>query len=143
MLLGWGTRSIVNLPKGGKPKGQTNSTITKMPINYKDYPPNWKAIALNVKIQSNWHCEKCRKPCRRGLEPWEDLEYRLLNHSNQNWIKLYREGKKGRFTLTVSHQNHIKMDVSRSNLKALCSVCHLKYDAEHKSFTRKKKEVKK
>jgi hypothetical protein len=112
-----------------------------MPIKKNNYPHNWKAIALAVKDVAGWTCKACNRPCRKPGEDWDDFKYRLARKSK----KLYQEccEKKGRFTLTVSHQNHDTKDNRPTNLKALCSGCHLKYDAKHHAKTRAKAKNKK
>jgi len=87
-----------------------------MPIDYKKYPANWKQIAMDVKDEAQWQCEKCGKQCRKPGEKFD-------THRN---------------TLTVSHCNHIEMDCRPENLTALCAPCHLRYDAKHHAETRKK-----
>lgn len=94
-----------------------------MPMNPKDYPPNWKAIALEVKEAANWTCENCHRPCRRQGESKREFRNRIAV-----WHQIEFDHKPQRFTLTVAHLNHTPMDCDRSNLKAWCSVCHCLYD---------------
>lgn len=89
-----------------------------MPVNWKDYPPNWKQIAFAKKESVDWKCEKCGKQCRRPGEPFD-------THKR---------------TLTVSHKDHNPMNVADENLQAYCAPCHLRYDAKHHAETRKVKE---
>ncbi len=86
-----------------------------MPMNRSLYPDDWERIALSVKGKADWKCQQCGKQCRRPGEPFD-------TH---------------RRTLTVAHMNHIPHDVRPENLKALCAVCHLKYDALHHAETRR------
>lgn len=86
-----------------------------MPMQRELYPDDWKEIALAVKEESGWKCEECGKQCRKPGEPFD-------TH---------------RRTLTVSHQDHDPMNVERSNLKALCAPCHLRYDAAHHAESRR------
>jgi len=97
-----------------------------MPMNRSLYPKDWEAIARNIKNKSNWSCEQCGRLCRRPGESWQELEQRLS-------IAIH---KKQQYTLTVAHLNHIPADCSESNLKAMCSVCHLQYDAIHHKESR-------
>jgi len=97
-----------------------------MPMNRSLYPKDWEAIARNIKNKSNWTCEQCGRLCRRPGESWQELEQRL-------GIAIH---KKQQYTLTVAHLNHIPADCSESNLKAMCSVCHLQYDAIHHKESR-------
>jgi hypothetical protein len=78
-----------------------------MPMVRKLYPPDWAAIAAEVKELAGYKCEACGKQCRRPEEPF-DTHLR---------------------TLTTAHLNHRPWDCSGKNLKALCSVCHLRFDA--------------
>lgn len=89
-----------------------------MPVNWKDYPPNWKQIAFAKKGSVGWKCEKCGKQCRKPGEPFD-------THKR---------------TLTVSHKDHNPMNIAEENLQAYCAPCHLRYDAKHHAETRKKKE---
>ncbi len=91
-----------------------------MPVDWKLYPPNWKAIALQVKDGSGWKCQDCGKQCRRPGE-------RFDTHQR---------------TLTVAHLNHDPSDCREENLKALCAPCHLRYDSSHHTETRKNKKEK-
>lgn len=86
-----------------------------MPMDRTKYPTAWDAIALDVKTESDWQCEKCGKQCRRPGEPFD-------TH---------------RRTLTTAHCNHRPMDCRPENLAALCAPCHLKYDAKYHAKNRK------
>lgn len=88
-----------------------------MPVDWSDYPPDWKEIAHAKKESTGWRCEECGKQCRRPGEPFD-------TH---------------RRTLTVAHLNHDPMDCRPENLKALCAPCHLRYDAAHHADTRRAK----
>lgn len=101
-----------------------------MPMDKARYPDNWKAITSDIKNSSDWCCEECGKPCRREKEPWEEFYQRLPTE----WRSLVEEGgrvKKQRFTLTVAHLDHQPENCELSNLRAWCSVCHLRYDQQH------------
>lgn len=101
-----------------------------MSMNRSRYPANWDAIALSVKSNANWECEQCRRPCRKPGESNAALIARIK--ALELWaLDLYDENfnlKLGRFTLTTAHLNHVPEDCKESNLQALCSVCHCKYD---------------
>lgn len=89
-----------------------------MPMDYKQYPKNWKQIAFKIKEDSGWICAECGKHCRKPGEPFD-------THKR---------------TLTVAHLNHTPSDIRPENLKPLCAPCHLRYDAKHHAETRKKKQ---
>lgn len=87
-----------------------------MPMNRSLYPADWDAIAFSIKDAAGWKCQECGMQCRRPGEPFD-------TH---------------RRTLTVAHLNHDPADCRPENLKALCSGCHLRYDARHHAETRRK-----
>lgn len=109
-----------------------------MPMNRDLYPDNWKQIAFAVKESVGWHCEECGRPCRKQGVTLEafigdnyygsawDGEIRIYDE----WSCLVREAPQ-RFTLTVAHLDHNPANCDPANLRALCSGCHLRYDAEH------------
>ena len=86
-----------------------------MPMNRKLYPKNWKEIALVVKNESNWTCEKCGKMCRR---PGERLAafYKRINE----WKAV--ANKPQSFTLTCANSpDREPANFARDNLIALCA----------------------
>jgi hypothetical protein len=113
-----------------------------MPMNRDLYPSNWKDIALAVKQGVKWRCEHCDRPCRKPKEPWLAFCDRLLNEEDYNWYAETADEvsddsglstlveRPQRFTLTVAHLDHNPANNEPSNLRALCSGCHLAYDAE-------------
>lgn len=44
--------------------------------------------------------------------------------------------------LTVAHLDHTPENCEKNNLMALCSVCHLRYDAAHRKQKRIEKATK-
>lgn len=132
-----------------------------MPIDKSKYPANWKQIALAVKETAGWACQQCGRPCRKPGVIWGDFCNYLLEADHgalSHWYLetydevVYEESgehthieKPQRFTLTVAHLNHNESDCSPDNLKALCSGCHLRYDAGHHAknaaATRKRKQA--
>lgn len=90
-----------------------------MPMEKARYPADWDRIAFNVKEEAGWICQECGMQCRKPGEPFD-------THKR---------------TLTVAHLNHTPEDCRPENLKAMCSKCHLRYDAQHHAKTRKKKGV--
>ena len=85
-----------------------------MPMKTELYPENWKEIALRIKQEADWACEKCGMQCRRPGEKFD-------THKR---------------TLTVAHISHVEADCRDENLVALCSGCHLRYDATRRSMQR-------
>ncbi|NES17896.1 MAG: hypothetical protein F6K41_02990 [Symploca sp. SIO3E6] len=116
-----------------------------MPMNRKLYPKNWESIALEIKEAADWHCQECQRPCKRPSQSWDEFAEQLNGNAvhfgeDKWWSELFEyEEELGcelpkyrRFVLTVAHLDHDPSNCDRNNLKALCSVCHLRYDAtEH------------
>jgi hypothetical protein len=95
------------------------------------YPDDWDAIALAIKTEANWKCEQCGRECRRVGESLSDFIERTIPkvHCADSYNLLSEiNTKPSRFILTVAHLNHVPEDCRRENLKALCSVCHCRYD---------------
>lgn len=92
-----------------------------MPMDRSLYPANWEAIALEVKQQANWQCQECGQMCRQVGESLFDFFERM------DWEPEFVE-KPGQYVLTVAHLDHEPANCDRANLKALCSVCHCRYD---------------
>ena len=105
-----------------------------MPMDRSRYPENWEAIALKVKNNADWECEECYRPCRRPGETWDDFKRSMgdcLTADDLNHLS--------RFTLTVAHLDQNPSNNAPSNLRALCSVCHLRHDAPHRKANRQAK----
>ena len=62
-----------------------------------DYPPDWQAIALAVKVRAGWSCIRCCEP----------------HHPSAGYC------------LTVHHADGDKANCLWWNLLALCQRCHL------------------
>lgn len=107
-----------------------------MPMERDRYPENWNQIALAVKTDANWTCQRCGKPC---FHPGEKIP-ELLARLPQQWIEkmLQEEGdrvtvcKPQRFRLTVAHLDQNPSNNDLANLAALCAPCHLRHDGPHR-----------
>lgn len=111
-----------------------------MPIIRARYPEKWEFIATQVKHEANWCCEDCKRPCRQPSEPLTALLQRI-----QVWRQAhpsppadFAEAPR-RYLLTVAHLDQRPENQARTNLKALCTVCHLRFDAR---FRAKQKRLK-
>jgi 5-methylcytosine-specific restriction endonuclease McrA len=86
-----------------------------MPINYNEYPPNWKEIRERILLRADNKCEFC------------GIENKTLT-------------KKGSIVvLTIAHldHDHRNFEVKDERLRALCQSCHLSYDRPRHIFKRK------
>jgi hypothetical protein len=118
-----------------------------MPIDLSYYPENWPQLALELKEKANWTCENCDRPCRKYGEKPHRFELRLLEHKESDrWASdLYvDEGdrvvvKYQRFILTVAHLDQNPANNDPANLRAYCSVCHLRHDRPYRTGNRYRK----
>lgn len=127
-----------------------------MPINYKEYPPNWKTeIRPAILERANNCCEFC------GVENYaigyRDLEgefYKLsfiedeleirgndmfCNILSNCYDKKGEPTKPIKIVLTIAHLDHDKLnhEINLERLKALCQKCHLGYDIKNHIQNRK------
>ena len=117
-----------------------------MPMQRDLYPPNWDAIAHQIKANAGWCCEECGKPCRRPGEDWGKFQDSLPAQWADDFFESVKDEefgtveieRPGRFILTVAHLDHNPKNCDRANLRALCSVCHLRYDTQSGQMARKK-----
>ncbi|NES01797.1 MAG: hypothetical protein F6K22_02520 [Okeania sp. SIO2F4] len=124
-----------------------------MPIDLSLYPKNWNQIANSIKNSANWTCEWCNKPCRPPGVSQKDTE-QWLKDNHPEWlphlykiVEDYEQGiikiaKPQRFTLTTAHLDHNPANCEADNLRALCSVCHLKLDRDDWNRTQKVRRMK-
>lgn len=111
-----------------------------MPVNYKrDYPPNWKEIANEVKQDAGWKCEWCEakhlsiiKRNKDGtwieiIVVWNEAHQCYDETAKLSWARLSYHGLT-KVILTTAHLDRNSKNNQRANLAALCQRCHLKYD---------------
>lgn len=117
-----------------------------MPIDYKRYPANWKSeIVPAVLKRAEDRCECCNLLNKATvfaikLDVKENGRYKQRSiwfTSENDAIREsydYREVRKVKVILTIAHLDHDEEnhDVSIERLKALCQLCHLRYDAKEK-----------
>lgn len=108
-----------------------------MPINYKNYHPDWLTVIRPAILKREQY--KC-KQCKVKHNAWG---YRNTNglfvecDAFQNaWAK--RNGYKVfRIILTIAHLDHNINNNDYSNLAALCQKCHNNYDKVYRIQNRK------
>ncbi|RZJ89981.1 MAG: hypothetical protein EOO20_09510 [Chryseobacterium sp.] len=118
-----------------------------MPINYKEYPKDWRVIRERILTRAEHKCEFCGIPNHifilrtgKGINDWvlwpDGME-------SEAWTA---DGLKAtRIILTIAHLDHDKTNhqVSDDRLKALCQKCHLQYDMpRHVANRKRNREVK-
>lgn len=114
-----------------------------MPIDYSKYPPNWKTeIVPAVLARAQNKCECC------GLENKQivySIQLRISVKGNSTlrtiWFRHEQDAaresdeyKPVAVVLTVAHLDHdeFNWNVKLDRLKAMCQICHLRYDAKEK-----------
>jgi hypothetical protein len=122
-----------------------------MPIDYRNYPPNWKTeIVPRIRERSGDRCEWC------GLINHSWIIRLPKGHPDHSRGFLYVTGpedychgiKPTRIILTVAHlgapqpdgtpgDKHDKFDVRDENLAHLCQKCHLGFDLQDHIFHRR------
>jgi len=101
-----------------------------MPINYSNYPDNWREIRKRILARAMNRCE-CNGECGQHsgrCSAVQDKPHPITG---------------SRVILTVAHLNHQVDDCRDDNLRAMCQRCHLTYDARlharHARTTRARK----
>ena len=109
-----------------------------MPIDYRDYAPDRKAIRAGILERAGHKCEECGVP---------DQEVGIRTRSGL-WVKApagYAPGdwfagvKCIRIVLTVAHLDHNPGNNDPANLRAWCQLHHNRYDAAHRAASRRRR----
>lgn len=115
-----------------------------MPIDYTKYPENWLSeIRPRIMLRANNCCENCGLEHGQiifAIKLWikENGRYQLRSLWFRDKRDATRENeytvKEVKVVLTIAHLDHDETnhDVADDRLKALCQVCHLRYDAKEK-----------
>jgi len=115
-----------------------------MPINYKNYPPDWQETRKRI-LERAWNCcENCGIENGRIIPSWKNPETNKIVWSVCIPFDFDRSKvKKVKVVLTVAHLDHDEhnQDVKDDRLMAMCQLCHLRYDAEEKTKRRKLKST--
>lgn len=113
-----------------------------MPIDYKEYPSNWKTeIRPAILERANNCCEFCGVENGRLIHRYgkkqDEWRYWPEGMESEAWTS---DGLKSvKICLTIAHLDHDKLnhDIDLSRLAALCQKCHLQYDIIHHIANRK------
>lgn len=116
-----------------------------MPINYKEYAPNWKLISrfiryYRAKNQCEWCGVKNHAVGYRVDGKFIEYSYAMdiLERTGEDLyegIDTYKKPTK--IVLTVAHLDHNRDNNSFFNLAALCQKCHLHHDRHQHAQSRK------
>lgn len=132
-----------------------------MPINYADYPQNWKTeIRPAVLKRAGNKCEFCGignhllvlRGRWQGQDVYQNDEGEIFSATNSERLGADYVGEVAedaperkfiRIVLTVAHLDHNIENNEMGNLRALCQRCHNRLDAKDRAASRKaKKELK-
>lgn len=125
-----------------------------MSIDYKRYPPNWKEIRERILKRSKNKCEVCGLKnkslvysVRYYIRHNQGYSYRVIwFRSKQDALRecLHYKIETKRVVLTIAHLDHdeTNWNITEHRLKAMCQVCHLRYDAKEKVRRVKEKAMK-
>ncbi len=107
-----------------------------MPIDYKQYPDNWKTeIRPRILKRDDNECKFCG--IRNYATGWRNEAGNFIECHVENIDELLPKGcKEIKIVLTVAHLDHKLDDHSDENLAALCQKCHLDYDREQNNINR-------
>jgi hypothetical protein len=111
-----------------------------MPIIRDRYPKNWHSLALQIKHEAKWCCQQCQRPCRQPSEPLAQFQQRVERWRQTQTPRPDKfEVAPRRYLLTVAHLDQQPSNQDPSNLKALCTVCHLQFDSQFRAKQRRLK----
>ena len=115
-----------------------------MPIDYKNYPANWKTeIRPAILARENNRCKFC------GLENYavgyrDELGWHEIECSMQGDCDAEDAEESGyrviKIILTIAHLDHNVNNNDYSNLAALCQKCHNNYDIKQRVHNRSTKK---
>jgi hypothetical protein len=106
-------------------------------MDFKKYHPDWRDIIRpSILKRDNYRCVECGILHKARVYKTTRGQYRQVDEFEEAFLK--NQGKRV-FTLhlQVAHLNHDKENNEPDNLRTLCPFHHSKYDAAHKSFSRK------
>lgn len=112
-----------------------------MPVDYRNYPKNWKTeIRPGILHRASHCCEICGRANREFIVPSRCCKEPLFDERNRC---LNCHKPRARIVLTIAHLDHDVTNNRDDNLKALCQRCHLRHDAKlHAENARKTREAK-
>lgn len=120
-----------------------------MPIDYNDYPRDWKTIIRpRILERANHCCEQCGSENHKWVWYHPSLHY-VSSQDVDDGVRWYgreeyylhnspyEQPAEGYLVcLTISHTNHNIEDNRDENLLALCQTCHLRHDAKYHAMNR-------
>lgn len=103
----WNEFDLAEFLESGNPQINHLPTYTDINAPAAHYSKDWEEVSSEYRRSVNWVCESC------GVD--------LSNH---------------RSLLHTHHRNHVKGDNNRTNLQALCVICHQRVPAHRNMLVR-------
>jgi hypothetical protein len=121
-----------------------------MPLDYKDYPENWKTeIVPRIQERDGHRCKFCsiangivirRMPLgawrHPGAQEW-DMIHSKVKYGQYTLLQSIKFHGFTRIVLTVAHLDHDHNNNDDENLAALCQRCHLHHDRQQHADNRR------
>lgn len=126
-----------------------------MPIDYKNYPANWKTeIRPAILLRAGNICESCKVPNGKvilrgewgGVECYQDDDGTIYNANTSEIIgddyvgEVHPTNKFIKVVLTIAHVDHDITNNEPDNLKAWCQRCHNRHDVGFRKDNRKSRK---
>lgn len=110
-----------------------------MPIDYRNYPKDWKARRRRILKRAGYRCERCGVQNYSIIQRLEEEEYLVVGRGKDfqdaRRIRNIHIDEKPRpiiIILTLSHLDHDEWneEVKDERLAALCQRCHFQHDRQ-------------
>jgi len=111
-----------------------------MPINYKDYPEDWKdVIRPDILRRDKYRCKFCgvvnhSVGYRISDGTFIACDEHMVNWARKNGIRTFK------IVLTIAHIDQNRENNNYDNLAALCQRCHNRLDAPYRALHRKQRK---
>lgn len=100
-----------------------------MPIDYRQYPKDWKEISRRTIAKAGNRCELCYAPNGEMICRDKDDSYPWKLAENLSYVEFHTH-RITRIVLTVHHIDSDKSNNVKQNLISLCQRCHLRLDLQ-------------
>jgi hypothetical protein len=110
-----------------------------MPIDYKKYPSDWQQTRNRILERAKNTCECCSLEKHSTVWSFRNLEKVTVWSKDLPYIRSFSiDPKEVKVVLTIAHLDHDETNhqVTDERLKAMCQLCHLRYDAKEKVIRR-------
>lgn len=125
-----------------------------MPIDYNNYPPDWLSeIRPRIMERANNRCEVCglkhmtyvfsiQIKIRHSKNDWRKRSVWFRSRQDARRESMDGKVKRVRVVLTIAHLDHDESnhEVKDDRLKAMCQLCHLRYDVTEKKVRKQSKQ---